>query len=112
MILDVVFFRTEPGNEPMRDWLKELTRDDRRCVGCDIQIVQFRWPLGMPLVRKMDKALWEVRSRLADGCISRVFFTVDNNEMVLLHGIVKKSRTTPKTDLNIAKTRRDEWFRA
>ncbi|MBN4073601.1 type II toxin-antitoxin system RelE/ParE family toxin [Mariprofundus ferrooxydans] len=74
MILDVVFFRTEAGNEPVRDWLKELIPDDRRRVGCDIQIVQFRWPLGMPLVRKIDKALWEVRSNLADGCIARVFF--------------------------------------
>ncbi|MBN4073602.1 type II toxin-antitoxin system RelE/ParE family toxin [Mariprofundus ferrooxydans] len=37
---------------------------------------------------------------------------MNNNEMVLLHGIVKKSRATPKADLNIAKTRRDNWFRA
>lgn len=35
---------------------------DRKVVGTDIKTVQFGWPLGMPLVRKLDKGLWEVRS--------------------------------------------------
>jgi len=109
MILDVVFYSSERGNEPVRDWLKSLSRDDCKIVGSDIQTVQFRWPVGMPLVRPMGGGLWEVRSHVSDGCIARVFFIVADGEMVLLHGIVKKSRTTPPGDLTIAKQRRDNW---
>lgn len=64
--LEVRFFKTDTGTEPVRDWLRELSATDRKAVGEDIKTVQFGWPLGMPLVRKMDKYLWEVRVHL-DG---------------------------------------------
>ena len=51
-ILDVVFFKTEAGNEPVREWLRGLVREDRRTVGEDIKTAQLGWPLGMPLIRK------------------------------------------------------------
>ena len=57
-ILTVNFYRTDAGNEPVRDWLKELPRDDKRIIGEDIKTAQLGWPLGMPLIRKMNKNLW------------------------------------------------------
>jgi phage-related protein len=103
-ILSVAFFRTETGREPVRDWLKSLPRDERKMIGEDIKTVQFGWPLGMPLVRKLDAELWEVRSRLA-GRIARIFFTAGGGRMILLHGFIKKSQKTPADDLALAKTR-------
>lgn len=73
-------------------------------IGTDIKTVQFGWPLGMPLVRKMATDLWEVRSDIADGIV-RVLFTVMDGQMVLLHAFVKKSQQTPKTELDAALTR-------
>jgi hypothetical protein len=35
--LDVVFFKTEMGNEPAREWLKSLSKEERRLVGEDIK---------------------------------------------------------------------------
>ena len=92
------------GNEPVREWLKSLPRDDKKVIGEDVKTVQFGWPLGMPVVRKMEKDLWEVRSRL-DNRIARILFTVAESEMVLLHGFIKKSQKTPLKDLEIAKSR-------
>lgn len=103
-ILNVVFYRSESGNEPVRDWLKNLPRDDKRLIGEDIKTAQLGWPLGMPLIRKIDKDLWEVRTRLAVG-IARVFFTVDGERMILLHGFIKKSQKTPKNELSTALSR-------
>ena len=74
-ILFLKFFRNESGSEPVRDFLRDLPPEDRKIVGTDIKEVQFGWPLGMPLVRKMEKDLWEVRSRL-ERRIFRVLFTV------------------------------------
>src|SRR5947199_4636660 len=48
--LPAVFFRTESGREPVREWLKDLPKNERKIIGEDIMTVQFRWPLGMPLV--------------------------------------------------------------
>ena len=103
-ILSVAFFRTTSGNEPVREWLKALPRAERHIIGENIKTVQFGWPLGMPLVRKLDKGLWEVRSRLPDR-IARVLFTTGESRMVLLHGFIKKSQKTPQEDLELAKAR-------
>jgi phage-related protein len=103
-VLRVVFYRTEAGTEPVREWLKGLTREDRRAVGQDVKTAQYGWPLGMPLIRKLEPDLWEVRSHLAQG-IARVMFTVEGGVMVLLHGFAKKAQKTPLADLKTTRQR-------
>jgi len=65
----------------------------------------------MPLVRKMEADLWEARSNLPQGNISRVFFTVSGSQMILLHGFIKKSQKTPKKEIEQARRRKNEWFK-
>lgn len=108
-ILRVVFFRTLAGREPVRDWLLDMDKEDRKIIGEDVKLVQFRWPLGMPLVRKLEPDLWEVRSSLSGGRIARLLFTVQDQEMALLHGFVKKSQKTPSHELNTARERKQQW---
>ena len=62
--LEVVFFRTAAGREPVREWMQGFAKADKRTLGTDIKTVQYGWPLGMPLVRKLEPELWEVRSRI------------------------------------------------
>ena len=100
-VLYVVFYRSESGDEPVREWLKALPRDDKRKIGEDIKTAQLGWPLGIPLIRKIDRDLWEVRTRLENG-IARVFFTVGDDHMILLHGFIKKSQKTPQNELKTA----------
>ncbi|RME50401.1 MAG: type II toxin-antitoxin system RelE/ParE family toxin [Caldilineae bacterium] len=102
--LRVVFYRTESGTEPVRDWLKSLPKEEKKIIGQDIKTVQFGWPLGMPLVRKVDRDLWEVRSHLPNRT-ARILFTVSDGVMVLLHGFIKKSQKTPASALALAKRR-------
>jgi phage-related protein len=101
----VVFFRTETGSEPVRKWLKDLAKDEKKIIGEDIKTVQFRWPIGKPLVDNLGEQIWEVRSRLKDR-IARTLFTVQQQEIVLLHGFIKKERKTPVEDLRLAKKRK------
>jgi phage-related protein len=102
--LRVVFFKTSRGSEPVREWLKSLSLADKKAIGEDIKTVQFGWPIGMPVVRKVEPGLWEIRSILKSG-VARVMFTVENNVMVLIHGFIKKSQKTPIDDLKLARER-------
>ncbi len=43
-ILDVRFFLTDAGTEPVREWLKDLPAIERKSIGEDIKTVQFGWP--------------------------------------------------------------------
>jgi phage-related protein len=105
-LLSVKFFKTDSDNEPVRDWLiEELTIEERKVVGKDIKVIQTSWPIGMPLVKSMGSGLWEVRSSL-ENKLAQVLFTFHNNEIILLHGFVKKSQKTLKKDLELAKQRK------
>lgn len=101
-ILSVRFFVTDAGSEPVREWLKGLSAQDRKTIGEDIKTVQFGWPLGMPLVDHLEGDIWEVRIKL-DNRIARVLFVIDNHTMILLHGFIKKSQKTPKPEIDLAK---------
>ena len=100
------FFKTSVGNEPVRDWLKQRSSEEKRVIGEDIKAVEFLWPVGYPQVTKLDKDLWELRTNLPNG-ICRVFFTIWRHYMVLLHSIIKKTQKTPQEDLDLAKKRRN-----
>jgi phage-related protein len=102
------FYLTPVGGNPVREWLLELSRDDRRIVGKDIQKVEFGWPIGMPYCRSLGHGLWEVRSNLSGGRIARVIFAIVGGEMILLHGFEKKSQKTPGHDIELAFKRRRE----
>ena len=105
-VLKVYFYSSGSGQEPVRDWLRGLPAHERQAIGEDIQAVQFRWPLGMPLVKKLTGKVWEVRTQLPTR-IARVLFTVQGNQMVFLHGFIKKTQSTPKPDIDVAQNRID-----
>lgn len=100
------FYKSEMGNEPVREWLLSLSDEDRKTIGDDIRTVEFGWPVGMPVSRPLGDGLFEVRSDLTNGRIARVIFYPSEDLMVLLHGFIKKTPKTPKNDLKIAKERK------
>jgi phage-related protein len=105
--LDAVFFRTDQGNEPVREWLLSLGKSERKLIGDDVLKVQYCWPIGKPLVGNLGNGLWEVRTRLGDR-IARVIFCVSDSTMVLLNGFIKKTQKTPKHELDLATRRMNQ----
>ncbi|MGE5624479.1 MAG: type II toxin-antitoxin system RelE/ParE family toxin [Bacillota bacterium] len=103
--LTVRFFRADAGNEPVREWLKALSSDERKAIGEDILTVQYGWPIGMPLTRALGGGLHEVRSDLGGSRIARVIFVVVGGTAILLHGFIKKTQKAPKQDLDLARQR-------
>ena len=71
--LNAVFYRSRGGNEPVREWLKGLSKDQRKTIGEDIAYVQFKWPIGKPRVDHVRGVVWEVRSSLGNR-IARTLF--------------------------------------
>jgi hypothetical protein len=76
-----IFFRTEFGGEPVRDWLKSLSSADRRRIGYDIATVEFGWPVGMPTCRPMQGGIYEVRTDLSQNRIARTWREVTRVNM-------------------------------
>jgi phage-related protein len=106
--IPVRFYRTGSGREPVLEWVRSLDKADRRVIGLDLMRVQFGWPIGMPLVRSLKDGLWEVRSTLPSHRIARLILCLHRNQLVVLHGFIKKTRTTQAEDLMLAKRRMKE----
>ncbi len=104
--IHAIFYQSESGNVPVRDWLKELGKPDSTLIGGDIMTVEFGWPIGMPTCRPLGQGLYEVRTNLPGGRIARVLFCIDGDTMILLHGFIKKSQKTPQAELTIARERK------
>jgi phage-related protein len=107
--LKVIFFKTDTGNEPVREWLKALPKEDCKTIGADILTVQYAWPVGKPLMDNLGDGIWEIRSRL-DNRIARTLFAVVDQEIVLLHGFIKKQQKTPQDELELAKKRKKQYI--
>lgn len=114
MMTPVYFYQTDTGNEPVREWLKELDRADRKTIGDDLQTVQLGWKIGLvsePLVKGLGTGLFEVRTTLPSHRIARIFFCIIEGKIVLLHGIIKKTKKTPEAELALARKRQKSLMR-
>ena len=106
--LPAFFFKSANGDEPVRDWLKGLGKEDRQSIGEDIAYVQYKWPIGKPRVDHLRGPIWEVRSKIGNR-IARILFAVEQSNMILLHGFVKKTQQTDPADIELAIKRLKEW---
>ena len=89
----------------MREWLNELSREDKQTIGRDIAKVQYGWPVGLPLCRPLSGGLWEVRASLPSKREARILFGFHDGMLIALHGIIKKTQRTPPEELTLARQR-------
>ncbi len=106
--IPVAFWRSASDREPVREWLRALDKGDRTVIGDDLRTLQFGWPIGMPLVRKLVDHVWELRSSLPSRREARVLFTANEDQIVVLSGFIKKSQKTPGAEIELARKRLKE----
>lgn len=72
------------------------------------RMIGFGPNLGTPHTRSMNKGLFELRLKAAEG-IARVFYFVRTGQRIMmLHQYVKKTQKTPRKELEIARSRMKE----
>src|SRR5258708_36595993 len=107
----VRFVKTENGNEPVRDWIKGHAKAEWKLIGEDIKTTQWSEEWKAPLVKYLGDGLYEIRTNLF-YTIARVLFFTDGNEMVLVHGFIKKSRQIPNAEHDLALNRKRQHEQA
>jgi phage-related protein len=109
--IPLAFWKSSSGREPVREWLRALDKPDRTAIGNDLRRLQFGWPIGMPLVRKLADALWELRSTLPSRREARLLFTASVEQIVVLSGFIKKTNKTPPREIELAMLRKRRSIR-
>lgn len=68
-------------------------------------MLEFGANLGMPHTRAMSDGLFELRIKGKEG-LARVFYcTLVGQQIIMLHGFIKKSEKTPLKELRLARGR-------
>jgi phage-related protein len=61
--------------------------------------------VGLPHVRPLEGKLWEMRMQGRDGIARAVYVAMHGRRLLVLHVFVKKTQTTPRKALDIARKR-------
>jgi phage-related protein len=109
-MFEVVFFSTDSGNQPVLEWLRALTKDEKTAVGTDLRTVQLGFPIGMPVCRPLGDGLYETRSSLPSKTEARLIFFQDGHDLIIVAGFIKKTQATPKAELENARKRKSLYL--
>ncbi len=98
-------YENSRGDRPVEDFLESLGEADRGGVKAKLVYLQERGnQLREPISKSLGGGLFESRVKAY-----RLFFCFrPGNRILVLHGIIKKSQATPKTELDLARKRMKE----
>ena len=109
---NIIFYEKEDGTIPVQKFLDALPTKHRAKAVHDIDVLEkYGTALTEPHVKHIQGKLWELRIRSASD-ISRVFYFVPvGNDIVLLHGFVKKTQKTPNREIDTANNYLEDYNR-
>jgi phage-related protein len=97
------------GRRPVDEFLKSLPPGDRARIVRTVELLKSYGPeLGMPYARHLAGKLWELRISAGRLDYRVLYFAHTGRRFVLLHAFRKKSRKTPRREIEMARRRMAE----
>jgi phage-related protein len=114
--MKIELYQKENGEIPVMEFLRNLPTKHRAKAERSISILQefgteLKEPDAKPIKGLEYKGLWELRIKFSSD-ISRIFYFIPvGHKSILLHGFIKKSKSTPKTELQRAVNYMNDYLR-
>jgi phage-related protein len=100
------WYRTGSGRSPVEEGIDELPCPDQAKVHAHIRILEeYGRRLGMPHVERIKGRLEQLRIAVSAGRYRIFFFFRAGDDVVLLHGFLKKTPRTPRKEIDTATER-------
>ena len=112
----VLFYVNENGKRPVEEFLRKLPPGHQ---GKAMRAIDLLEQFGIFLQRQHAAAirsekfagLWELRIQFG-GDASRIFYFLHHDDcFILLHGFIKKTDALPVKEMEIARNRKEDFFR-
>lgn len=101
-------------DERLEKWLNDIPADIKARIINIVDLLVENGPQNVrePYVKHVKGKLFEIRAKGKDG-IARVFyFTLTGQQIVLLHGFIKKTQKIPDKELETATARMRDVLKA
>ncbi len=108
----IIFYKLENGECPVTDFLDQLTPKQAQKVVWVLQLVEELDVVPITYFKKLVNTdnIWEVRVQIGNDILRLLGFLDDGNFVVLAHGFQKKTQKTPKAEIDIAESRKRDYF--
>lgn len=109
-MFEVDYFEDARGRRPVEDFIDSLDPKMKAKIFGGLELLErYGACLGMPYARHVEKGIYELRT-IQSANITRIFyFFVAGERIILTHGFVKKTRKTPRREIERAFAIREDW---
>lgn len=108
---EIEFYEKEDGTIPVQDFLSSLDIKMRTKVFRTIEMLRTNGnQLREPDSKYIDDGIMELRTKVGSNISRVLYFFVIGQKAVLTNGFVKKTRKTPKAEIELAKRYRDDYI--
>lgn len=106
----IVFYLEDNGESPVEEFLDELDLKTQARFAWSIEQLRARNVAARePLARHLEGKLWELREESRTDIYRVVYCFFTGRRIVLLHGFQKKTRRTPRGEIEVARRRLDHF---
>jgi len=111
IVWNIEYYQSEAGRSPVVEFIDSLEATAKARVARTLDLLEeFGIELGMPYARHLEKHLWELRARQGRNRYRIIYFLATGQTFVLLHGFTKKAGPVPRSDMEMAERRRDDYL--
>lgn len=105
------FFVNENGERPAYDFILQLPCELRVKVIGHLAVLRSKGPkVREPLSKPLGDGLFELRCRLGSDSVRLLYFFHKGRIIIVTNGFMKKTQKTPRSELKLAKKRREEYL--
>lgn len=107
----IVFYRQSSGACPVEKFLDSLAAKEARKIIWTLQLVRtLPRPPAQYFKKLVGTELWEIRSEIGGNAFRLLGFFDGDTVIVLTSGFAKKTRKTPKQEIETAERRMKEYY--
>jgi len=113
MVREIIFYKTEGGRSPIRDFLESLSSKQAKKAAWVMGLVEDLDQVPGQYFQKMVNTddLWEIRVKAGSDIFRFLGFFDGPKLVVLSHAFQKKTQKTPQQASRLAEERKQDYFR-
>lgn len=99
------------GSKPLSEFIKSLNMKMKAKVVANLHLLEEYGNLARePLSKSLGDGIFEVRTVEGNDIVRVLYFFDEEKIIIATNGFVKKQQKTPKSEIDLAKKRREDYF--
>ncbi len=105
-----IYYEDERNSRPVEEFINDLESKTKAKVLARIEFLEEHWQeLRRPYVDALQEGLYELRVIFSGNQVRVIYAYMFKDYIVLLHGIIKKTKEVPREDMLKAKNRMNDF---